>query len=193
VAASGNRHYQKSNPGRTFASGALPRWRPLRVTCGERGCEKRSASSCASSKLRQRSHGIGQTVCGRIVVDSLPRRARPSRLAVFVVHALPVRPSVSESLSKMMMTRVLLASAVALALGLLSQTGADSHGSPDSRDGHPALLLYLSCRGCQSTGLRRSRLRWWERPLKRVTFRRRYRCLRCQWRGWLKPPEVDAR
>jgi hypothetical protein len=188
VAASGHRHCQTSNPGRTFAPGALPRGRPLRVTAASA-----DVKNGQPPLVPRRNSDKGRMVSVRPCVGgwwSIPSQARAhrgSRCSSFVVHALPVHPSVSESLNMMMMTRALAASAVALALGLLSQTGADAHGSPDSRDGHPA--LYLSCRGCQSTGLRRSRLRWWERPLKRLTLRRPYRCLRCQWRGWLKPPK----
>ena len=41
------------------------------------------------------------------------------------------------------------------------------------------------CPDCGSIDIRRSRTRFWERPVKFVTGRRVYRCVSCNWRGWV--------
>jgi hypothetical protein len=41
------------------------------------------------------------------------------------------------------------------------------------------------CRRCGSRYLRRSHVRVWELPIKRMTRRRPYRCEDCRWRGWV--------
>lgn len=41
------------------------------------------------------------------------------------------------------------------------------------------------CPKCGSSDLPRSRVRWWERPLRHVTPRRPHRCAECAWRGWI--------
>lgn len=49
------------------------------------------------------------------------------------------------------------------------------------------------CPSCKSDRLRRSRTRSrWERWRKEITGRRPYRCLSCNWRGWLPIGIGDA-
>lgn len=49
----------------------------------------------------------------------------------------------------------------------------------------------MACRRCGARDFHRSRVRWWERPLKVVTARRPYRCHTCGRRGWFEHrPEV---
>jgi len=49
----------------------------------------------------------------------------------------------------------------------------------------------LRCPRCQSGHVHRSRVRWYERPVKLATSRRPYRCHACGWRGWRVPEPLE--
>jgi len=56
--------------------------------------------------------------------------------------------------------------------------------TPDRRGGRSNIC----CPKCQMLGTtRRSRTRWWERPIGLVSPRKPYRCRRCHLRFWLGP------
>jgi len=49
----------------------------------------------------------------------------------------------------------------------------------------------MVCLRCGSTYVRRSMIRWWERPLLRYTPKRPHRCEECAWRGWIMHQHVE--
>jgi len=78
------------------------------------------------------------------------------------------------------------AEVVTLALAELSPLDVASPCMlPDERRGH---AVYLPpCPLCRAKALRRSMLRWWERPARWMFVIRPYRCYQCGARCWLGP------